>query len=102
MRFSALLGMALSALGLGRIGDRGPDVVLKSNPEPWLPPEAKAKRVKQKRRKVRVYQGGPIAKPPMNGNHEIARRLRQIEAGTLTRANGLRTRAELGLPEVRA
>lgn len=101
MRFSALLGMALSALGMGRIGDRGPDVVLKSNPEPWLPPEVKA-RAKQKRSKVRVYQGGPTVKPPMNGKREITRRLRQIEAGTLTRANGLRTRAELGLPEVRA
>lgn len=32
---------------------------------------------------------------PRNGNREVARRLRQIAAGQLTRSNGLRTHEEV-------
>lgn len=95
MRRNAILGLLMAAAA-NAMSLIGLPVKIKTDPTPWLPPEAKARPVK-KRAKVRVYEGGPTVKPPMNGRREIARRLRQIDAGTLTRANGLRTRTELGM-----
>lgn len=97
MRRSAMIGSFLAgAVALaGRLFGFHPEempVLIKTDPKPWLPTGSKSKPAKK--RKISRHVA------PMNGKREVERRLRQITKGQLTRANGLRTRAELGLPEV--
>jgi hypothetical protein len=87
MRYNALLGMALAAVaGFGVIG--GTPVNVQASDRlavmPQMPVIAKTAR---KPRKTTSFRS--------NGKREVARRLRQIAAGQLTRSNGLVTAAEL-------
>lgn len=86
MRRNAFIGMALAAVSMMGIGSLAS---LYPSPErsalvPHMPTVSKpSKRI----RKTTRY--------PRNGKREVARRLRQIAAGQLTRSNGLVTREEL-------
>lgn len=98
MRYASMLGSLIAAAGVisrALFGYELPAVKVKTDPRAFLPGEDKSKPAKK--RKITRYTA------PMNGKREVERRLRQIMNGQLTRANGLRTRAELGMkPEERA
>lgn len=97
MRYASMLGSLIAAAGVisrALFGFDLPAVKVKTDPRVFLPGADRSK--PQKARKISRYVA------PMNGKREVERRLRQIMTGQLTRANGLRTRAELGMPEERS
>jgi len=87
MRYNALLGMALATIaGLGF--SAGTPINIMAPERLAVMPQMPA--IAKKARKPRKTTGFRA-----NGKREVARRLRQIAAGQLTRSNGLVTSAEL-------
>ncbi|UFW79985.1 hypothetical protein [Rhizobium sp. SU303] len=87
MRRNAYLGISLAALA-GIFGIHAPVVTTAPKQSAVLSAVPTISKPPKRRRSTNRGR-------PSNGKREIARRLRQIAAGQLTRSNGLVTAAEL-------
>lgn len=88
MRHSAFLGLALGALSsLGLFGGGQAINIMAPERMAIMPQMPVISKTSKRKRKTTSFKA--------NGKREVARRLRQIAAGQLTRSNGLVTAEEL-------
>lgn len=88
MRSSAFLGLAIGLIASLGVSTAVPvNVIGADKGSMLLPQQPVISKTTKRQRKTTVFRP--------NGKREVARRLRQIAAGQLTRSNGLVTAAEL-------